>query len=256
MLKLRHIIMVVGLILIGFNLSKIINRNLTATSVRYAEAVKIDDIITYDKYLSSSNGDAIVYGQISSNDSVSYDELDVKTKQHFICVEKCCEHLVEDIDIDSEGNVDIDWDWEDCRKCSDKRQVNKIQFMGHEYTTSMVDLPKYTLNLKDIGAKTLWKGGDTYIHQSGSYLCGLQLCSDTRYSYKYTPNNLSGCVLVNVSDGRLNFVSDFYGNKSIDTVIAEKESAIGFWSWMIWVIWIPVSILVVCLAEYFIFKRN
>lgn len=206
----------------GIALHNAIQQGVTQTAELYATATVIQDPEQFRYGMETNFGNALLYGAVTSEESVTFDEIG----GGFLRIRKVREDYVKhtrtytDKDGKKHTTTYHSWDY----VSSQSRSVKNITFLECDFPYSQIDTPMYRLNLTEAGVRN--RGN--YIYRGSS----------TRYYYTVTVNGITGTVLANLQGGTMISKSALYGYKTPQQVIADKQGA-GTWVAVVfWVLWI------------------
>lgn len=206
---------------IGFALHNKIQEGVTQTAEIYATVTVIQDPEQFRYGMETDFGNALLYGAVTSDESVTFDEIG----GGFIYVrkvkEKYTKHTRTWKDSDGKKHKETYWTWD--YVSSQSKNVNRVIFLECDFPYGLFDMPHYRLDLSEVG-----------VSNRGNYIyAGL----DTRYYYQVTPNGITGTLLANLRGGTMISQSALYCYQTPQEVIAEKQGA-GTWvSVVFWVLW-------------------
>lgn len=222
---LFSVIIALFLFCLGVFISGKISENAVRTAEKYTTATPIDDT---DKFLYGMNtgfGNALVYGEVTTNEPVTFEEIG----NGYIYIQKIKEeyrmHEREVTHTDSNGKeyttTEYYWTWDYMR--SDSRNAKTITFLGVEFPYNTFDTPGYRLNLSDAG-----------VSNRGNYI---YTSSDVRYYYNVTPLSITGTVFAELRDGTMKNTSYLYQDQTPDQVIARKQNMEKGSLIIFWILW-------------------
>lgn len=219
---LVSVIIALVMFAVGIAIHNAIQRRVTCTAEIYATATIIQDPEQFRYGMKTNFGNALLYGSVTSEESVTFDEIG----GGFLCIRKVREDYVEHTRkyTDKNGKKHTEtyhsWDY----ISSQSRNVKNITFLDCDFLYSQIDMPMYRLNLTEAGVRN--KGN--YIYRGLS----------TRYYYSVTVNGITGTLFANLRNGTINNQSSLYGYKTPQQVITDKQGA-GAWVAVVFlVLWI------------------
>lgn len=228
-IKTREILVSVIIVLVmfaaGIAIHNAIQRSATRTAEIYATATIIQDPKQFRYGMETSFGNALLYGSVTSGESVTFDEIG----GGFLYIRKVREDYVQHTrkwtDSKGEKHEEPYWTWDYIS--SESRNVKQITFLECDFPYGLFDMPSYRLNLTEAG-----------VSNSGNYIYrGLS----TRYYYQVTQNGITGTLLANLRGGTMISKSALYGYQTPQEVIADKQGA-GTWIAVVfWVLWVVVT---------------
>lgn len=219
---LVSVIIVLVMVAAGIAIYNAIQRSATRTAEIYATATIIQDPEQFRYGMETSFGNALLYGSVTSEESVTFDEIG----GGFLYIRKVREDYVKHTrtwtDSNGKKHKKTYWTWDYIS--SDSRNVKQIAFLECDFPYGLFDMPSYRLNLTEAG-----------VSNRGNYIYkGLS----TRYYYQVTQNGITGTLLANLRDGTMISQSALYGYKTPQQVITDKQGA-GTWIAVVfWILWI------------------
>lgn len=227
---LFSVILVCVMLILGIALGSSVSQSATRKAEKYATATVIRDASQFRYGMDTDFGNALVYGEVSSEESVTFDEIG----NEYIYIKKVKEvytrHTRTVTKTDSNGKtyttteVYYSWDYAN----SEKRQVGTISFLGGQFPYGLIDLPADRLDLTDAGVGNA--RGD-YIYTR----------SDIRYYYVAIPKTLVGTVFADLRGGTISNASPLYENKEPEQVIFDQQKMVRVYTVVFWVFWIALT---------------
>lgn len=222
-------IIVFVMLLVGLFVSDAILQSAISKSEDYRTATVIENEDQFLYGMQTNFGHSLVYGEVSSDSSVTYDEIG----SGFIYIEKHKEHYTRHTRTvtrtDSNGKkhteTEVYYSWD--HAWSDSRQVDDITFMGETFPYDAIDLPVERLNLDSISVGNRMN----YIYEG----------HDDRYYYNVTPLKITGTIFTSLHDNTINDSSELYRDMNPQEVISHMESNETVYTVVFWVIWILLS---------------
>lgn len=235
---LFSVIIVLVMIFIGIFVSDAILQGAVSKSESYRTATIIESADQFYYGMDTNFGNALVYGEVSSNSSVTYDEIG----GGFIYIEKNKEeytmHTRTVTKTDSNGKehteteVYYTWDY----VWSDRRHVEEITFHGRTFPYESIELPVERLNLDSVGVDNSLN----YIYDG----------SDDRYYYNVVLMPMTGTIYTSLYDGTINDSSALFLDMTPEQVIDHMEKNETIYTVGFWVIWVLLSSGAVCAFLY------
>ena len=186
---LFSVIIVLVMIFIGIFVSDAILQGAVSKSESYRTATVIENTDQFYYGMDTNFGNVLVYGDVSSNSSVTYDEIG----GGFIYIEKNKEeytrHTRTVTKTDSNGKkrteTEVYYTWD--HVWSDRRHVEEITFHGRTFPYESIELPAERLNLDSVGVDNRMN----YIYVG----------SDDRYYYNVVPMPMTGTIYTSLQNG-------------------------------------------------------
>lgn len=231
---LCSVILVCIMLILGVVLGNSISQSATRTAERYATATVIKDTKQFRYGMDTDFGNALVYGEVSSDESVTFDEIG----NGYLYIEKVREvytrHTRTVTRTDSNGKtyttteVYYSWDYAG----SEEKQVETILFLGESFPYGTIGLSAGRLDLEAAGVKAAkWN----YIYTR----------SDIRYYYAAIPLSVTGTVFADLRNGTMSNVSSLYVDEEPEQVIAEKQNAETVYLIVFWFLWVGLTVAAV-----------
>ena len=227
-------IIVLVMVFIGIWISSAISESVMQTSEEYSTATIISDPSQFDYAAATNFGNALLYGEVESDELTTFDEIG----NGYIYIEKVREeytrHTRTVTKTDSNGNkrteteVYYSWDY-DGKTC---KHVDSITFLGKEFPFGYIDLPTYRLDLFEAGVQS----------QRSNYI---YTRSDIRYYYNVTPNNLTGTVFASLNNSTVEDPSALYHNMTPQEVIESVKKSETTAQVIFWIVWTAAIIFIV-----------
>lgn len=210
------------MLLIGMLLSAKISNWQMDRNEKYNKAVKIENNTDLFQYGMDTNvGNAFVYGELKSVDTVTYPEIGGA----YMYVEKVEEHYNMHTETytttDSKGHTQVHtrtyWSWDYAG--SEDKEGKEISFCGIKFPIKKIDYP------------------------SPDYIETIKESYYVRYKYYGTATKYKGTVFTALKDKTIEDGSSFYEDSKIPEVIDRLES--GSWNIVFWFFWILLTGFVV-----------
>lgn len=222
-------IIVFVMLLVGLFVSDAILQSAISKSEDYRTATIIENEDQFLYGMQTNFGHSLVYGEVSSDSFVTYDEIG----SGFIYIEKHKEHYTRHTRTvtrtDSNGKkhteTEVYYSWD--HVWSDSRHVDNITFMGETFQYDAIDLPVERLNLDSISVGNRMN----YIYEG----------HDDRYYYNVTPLKITGTIFTSLRDNTINNTSELYRDMNPQEVISHMESNETVYTVVFWIIWILLS---------------
>ena len=206
------------MLLIGSLLSAKISNWQMDRNEKYNKAVKIENNTDLFQYGMDTNvGNAFVYGELKSVDTVTYPEIGGA----YMYVEKVEEHYNMHTETytttDSKGHTQVHtrtyWSWDYAG--SEDKEGKEISFCGIKFPIKKIDYP------------------------SPDYIETIKESYYVRYKYYGTATEYKGTVFTALKDKTIEDGSSFYEDSKIPEVIDRLES--GIWNVVFWIFWILLT---------------
>ena len=222
-------IIVLVMLLVGLFVSDAILQGAISKSEDYRTATIIENEGQFLYGMQTNFGHSLVYGEVSSDSSVTYDEIG----NGFIYIEKHKEHYTRHTRTvtrtDSNGKkhteTEVYYSWD--HVWSDSRHVDDITFMGETFLYDAIDLPVERLNLDSISVGNRMN----YIYEG----------HDDRYYYNVTPLKITRTIFTSLHGNTINDSSELYQDMNPQEVISHMESNETIYTAVFWVVWILLS---------------
>lgn len=206
------------MLIFGVVISGKISESIMDLNEKYNKAIRIEDEELFKYGMSTSIGDAFVYGYLEVIDPVIYPEIGGEYSYIEKVKEEYTMHTREVTYTDSKGKtqtrIETYWTWDVVWRENLKSQ--KAIFLGVEF-----DFSKFK-NLKD------------------SYITTIKESSDIRYKYYGSPAKATGTIFTTLQDNNIGNDIKLYEDMNIEQTYEYLEEGFGliflFWfSWM-WLI--------------------
>ena len=223
-------------IFIVIYVSDAILQGAVSKSESYRTATVIENTDQFYYGMDTNFGNVLVYGDVSSNSSVTYDEIG----GGFIYIEKNKEeytrHTRTVTKTDSNGKkrteTEVYYTWD--HVWSDRRHVEEIH--GRTFPYESIELPAERLNLDSVGVDNRMN----YIYVG----------SDDRYYYNVVPMPMTGTIYTSLQNGMINDSSALFRDMTPEQVIAHMEQNETIYTVVFWVIWVLLTCGAVCAFLY------
>lgn len=214
------VMLIVGLIIHG-NISD----SLMVQYQKYNTALQIQDDTDLFAYGMRTNvGNAFVYGELKSVDTVTYPEIGGQ----YMYVEKVKERytrhtrtVTTTVNGKTKIRTEVYWSWD--RVGSEDIKCKEISFCGITFNSNKINLP------------------------STDYITTIKESSHVRYKYYGVSCSYLGTIFTELMDNTITDHTNFYDNYSIENTIKSFES-----SWQLiafWIFWI--ILIVACVAGFY-----
>lgn len=182
---------------------------------KYNKAIKIETQELFEYGMRTNVGNAFVYGDLETVDTVTYPELDSVYMYVKKVKEEYTKHTKTVKDYDEDGNVigtheETYWTWDWVG--SEERECKEVLFLGHIFTSEKIDLPE------------------------AEYINTIKESSHVRYKYYGIDSKFAGTIFADLKGGTIPNNTPFYENKSIEETVEYLES--GSMLIVFWIFWI------------------
>lgn len=227
---LFSIIILAGMLIVGFFINSAIEENNTKNNEVYYLATKIEDENQFQYGLKTSIGNTLTYGEVSATTPVSMEEI----SGEYFYIEKVTEEYNRHTRIvtytDSKGKtqtkteVYYSWDYEK----SESKQSDGFYFMSMSFKNNIVGLPCVRANLSEVAVEKDYVRSN-YIYNNGFF----ESVGDTREYYNVVPVSFVGTFEARLYDNALENFSGgecltFHNDKTIAETIEDIESSSDF----------------------------
>lgn len=206
------------LLIIGFFISEKITNLQNDKDAEYIKASHIEDPDLFQYGMDTNIGNAFVYGDLQSIDTVSYPEIDGE----YMYVEKVKEEYrrhtrtvtkTKTVNGKQKTYTETEeyWSWD--RAGSENKTCKEISFCGVKFPVSKIRLPLT------------------------QYIDTIKESNLVRYQYYGTPSKHTGTIYAHLSDGNIPDNTEFHKDIAIDELLKSyttHSSNIVFW--LIWII--------------------
>lgn len=202
------------MLIIGVIISGKVSENIMDSNEKYNKAVKIENEELFKYGMSTSIGNAFVYGDLEVIDPVTYPEIGGEYSYIEKVKEEYTMHTRTVTYTDSKGKTktktETYWTWDVVRRENIKSQ--KVIFLGVEF-----DFSKFK-NLDD------------------SYIKTINESSDTRYKYYGSPTKATGTIFASLQDNNISNDIKLYEDMSIEETYEHLKDSSGiiFIFWFVW----------------------
>lgn len=216
-------ITIIGImVIIGIIISSHISANIDDIQARCDKAVKIDNDSEMFEYGMNTNvGDAFVYGELKAIDTVKDKHLKGDYLKIYRVEEHYCRHT-RSVKSGKTYHTKVYYTWD---KVGDKTLVCKeVNFCGKNFSSSKFNFS----DLQNKGTK--------------------QITYNKRYIYYVIEKEIKGTIFTSLKNNTISYTNKFYTNKSINDTLKVLKNRTALYFFII--IWILVTILVVCIFFY------
>lgn len=218
---LVSIIIIAIMLLIGIIIHGNINDQLMLEYQKYNTALQIENDTDLFEYGMRTNvGNAFIYGDLKSVDTVTYPEIDGEYLYVERVKEKYTKHTrtvtkTKTVNGKTQTYTETEeyWTWD--RVGSESKKCKEISFCGVIFDSDKIDLP------------------------SADYIDTIKETSHVRYKYYGTKTEFVGTIFTELKDNTISDNTNFYNNNTIEETIKIFKS-----NWQLilfWVVWILLT---------------
>lgn len=226
---LASISIITILLLIGVLISSKISGWQDERNEIYNKAVKIESTDLFQYGMNTNIGNAFVYGDLKSVDTVTYPEIGGE----YMYVEKVEEHYnihtrtytTTDGKGYTQTHTQVYWSWDYAGE--EKKKCKEISFCGITFKSKKISLP------------------------SPKYIDTIKESSHVRYKYYGIGTKFTGTIFTTLKDKTISNESEFYDGTNISETVDSLESM----NWVI-IFWIGWIILIVAVVFGFYYLDN
>ena len=221
------------MILIGVLISgKISERQIDKNEI-YNKAVKIENTDLFQYGMDTNVGNAFVYGDLETVDTVTYPEI----SGEYMYVEKVKERYTKHTrqvahtktvngKTQTYYTTETYWTWD--RVGSEDIKCKEISFCGITFKSNKFDIP----------------GTD--------YIDTIKESSHIRYKYYGTGTKFTGTIFTELKDKTISDNTNFYNNMNIEETVEHLESGGG--EIVFWILWI--ILIIICVFGFYYLDNN
>lgn len=220
---IASVVIIAVMLIIGFIISGKITDMQNDKNAEYQKAVQIDNTELFQYGMSTNVGNAFVYGDLQSVDTVTYDEIGGE----YIYVKKVEERYerheeeIEDEDGSKTTRVTYDWEYE----TSESKHAEEIKFCEIVFPYSKIKMPA-------AGYIDTVKGKKVWSWQSGEYV-------KVRFKYYGVSTSHTGTIYTKLMNNTISENSSFYEGYTIEQALEKCTSNISnIVFWILWIIFI------------------
>lgn len=224
---IASIVIIAFILIIGFAISDKIQDAANDKNAEYQKAIHIDDPELFQYGMDTNIGNAFVYGDLESVDTVTYPEIGGE----YIYVKKVEEryerHEEEVTETDKDGNkhtrTEVNYRWE--TEGAESKHADKIMFCGIVFPYNKINLPsaRYIATVKGDKAWS-WKSGERV---------------KVRFQYYGVFTKHTGTIYTDLRDKTISDNSNFYKDCTIEQALEKCTS--GGQVVIFWVAWIIIT---------------
>ena len=216
------------MILIGVLISGKISEHQMDKNEVYNKAVKIENTNLFQYGMDTNVGNAFVYGDLKSVDTVTYPEIGgeymyvKKVKERYTKHTRQVSHTkTVNGKTQTYYTTETYWTWD--RVGSEDIKCKEISFCGITFKSNRFDIP----------------GTD--------YIDTIKKSSHIRYKYYGTGTKFTGTIFTELKDKTISDNTNFYNNMNIEETVECLESGSG--EIVFWILWI--ILMVVCIFGFY-----
>lgn len=212
---LASISIIAILLLIGVLISSKISDYQLEQNDKYNKAVKIQDTELFQYGMDTNIGDAFVYGDLKSVDTVTYPEIGGKYMYVKRVKEKYTKHtrrVAHKSGKRTYYTTETYWTWDYAGE--ESKTCKQINFCGITFKSNKVHLP------------------------DADYIDTIKESHYTRYVYYGTKQKYSGTIFTVLKDNTISNKTEFYNDKNIEQTVDYLES--NFTIVLFWIVWILI----------------
>lgn len=211
---LASISIIAVMLLIGVLISSKISEHQLDENEVYNKAVKIDSTDLFQYGMDTNVGNAFVYGDLVSVDTVTYPEIGGEYMYIEKVKEKYTKHTRTVTYKDSNGKThtkkETYWTWD--RVSSEDKRCEEISFCGITFGSNKIEL------------------------LSANYIDTIKESSHIRYKYYGVGTEYIGTIFADLRDHTISDNTKFYKDKNIEETVKQLESGGGVV--LFWIFWI------------------
>lgn len=213
---ISSLVIIAVMLIVGFTISEHITAAIEDKKRMYNQSLQVDTQDIFEYGMSTSVGNAFVYGKLVALDTVTFGEIGgeylwiEKEREEYTRHEREVEHT------DSKGHkyytTEIYYTWDSAG--AKTKHCNYIEFLGVKFDYKKIKKP------------------------SSHYIDTIYESSDVRYNYYGVDPEHTGTIFTKLSDGTISDHTQFYENKNIAEVLEELNNndiaLVLFWiGWII-----------------------
>ena len=221
------------MILIGVLISGKISEHQMDKNEVYNKAVKIENTNLFQYGMDTNVGNAFVYGDLKSVDTVTYPEIGgeymyvKKVKERYT---KHTRQVAHTRTVNGKSQTyyttETYWTWD--RVSSEDKKCKEISFCGITFKSNKFDIP----------------GTD--------YIDTIKESSHIRYKYYGTGTKFTGTIFTELKDKTISDNTNFYNNMNIEETVERLESGNG--EIVFWILWI--ILIIICVFGFYYLNNN
>jgi hypothetical protein len=194
----------------------------------YNKALKIDSADLFEYGMRTNVGNAFVYGDLKTVDTVTFPEIDGEYMRVKKVTERYTRHtrtVAKTRTVNGKTQTytetEVYWSWDEIDR--ETRTCKEITFLGVPFSSNKICIPT-TGHLKTIKES-----------------------SRIRYQYYGTGTEYVGTIFTDLRDGTIEDGTEFYKDRTIDETVESLKSA--NWILVFWIVWIVV--IVGCVVGFY-----
>lgn len=217
----RELLVSISLIAILLMIGVLISGEITEARMDsdevYNKAVKIDTADMFEYGMRTNVGNAFVYGDLKTIDTVTFPEIDGEYMYVRKVTERYTRHtrtVTKTKTVNGKTKTytetEVYWTWDETDRVS--LTCNQVSFLGVTFDCGKIDIP------------------------SPSYIDTIKESSKIRYKYYGTGTEFVGTIFTDLRDNTITDGTDFYNAKTIDETV-KLLKAID-WTIVFWIVWL------------------
>lgn len=212
------------LLLIGALISGKISERQNDKNAVYNKAIKIESTDLFEYGMRTNTGNAFVYGDLETVDTVTYPELGGKYMYVEKVKEKYTMHtrtVTTTVNGKTRTKVEHYWTWD----AVDREDIRckEVSFCGVIFNSKKIELP------------------------SSYYIDTIKESGTIRYKYYVVDTKYTGTIFTSLKDKTISDNTPFYQDLSIEETVDMLES--GTWAFIFWFFWIVL--IAVCVYGFY-----
>lgn len=225
---IASIVIIALMQIIGFAISDKIQDAVNDKNAEYQKAIHINDSEVFQYGMDTNIGNAFVYGDLEAVDTVTYPEIGGEYMYASKVEERYERHeeWVEDDDGNRKKKVSYEWKTAN----TENKQAKEIKFCGIIFPCSKINLPGAS-HITTINGDKVWSW------QSGERV-------KVRFKYYGVSTKHTGTIYTDLRNQTISDNSHFYKDCTIEQVLEKCTSNVDVV--IFWVIWIIITVLLVC----------
>lgn len=223
----------VFMMLIGISCSANIEESEMANNEKYTKALRIESTDLFQHGMNTNVGNAFVYGDLESVDTVTYPEIEgdyiyvKKVEERYERYEKWVTETDSNGKEHKRKKVWYEWDIEN----TESQHAKEIKFCGVVFPYEKLELPSSYLVDTINGDKTYsWKSGERV---------------KVRFKYYGVDTKYTGTIFTDLRDKTISDSTVFYNNTTIEDTCEYLTHEGG--STLLWLFWIPLTAVLILL---------
>lgn len=210
---LASISIIAILLIIGVLISGKISEKQNDKNALYNKAIKIESTDLFEYGMRTNIGNAFVYGDLETVDTVTYPELGGRYMYVEKVKEKYTMHtrtVTKTVNGKTRTKTEHYWTWDVIDR--DSVKCKEISFCGVVFNSEKIELP------------------------SSYYIDTIRESSIIRYKYYGVDTKYTGTIFTSLKDKTISDNTPFYQDRNIEETVDMLES--GYWVFIFWFFWI------------------